>query len=349
MCIDLNRFLGIAVIGMMMPLIGGCYLLQAAQGQAAVMAQRQPVAAVIKDPRTTPELRARLNDVVAAREFASRELGLPDNESYRQYADIGRNFVVWNVFATPPFSVEPRRWCFPVAGCVAYRGYFAEHRAQDYADRLRRRGNDVAVGGVTAYSTLGHFADPVLSSMLRWNDAQLAGTLFHELAHQLVYVQDDSAFNEAFASTVEEVGVVRWLTATGRLRELDAWQLQRQRVEEFSQLVLATREELRTLYAQPLTPLEMNHRKHQLLGLLKYRYEQQKEQWGGYSGYDNWFARTLTNADLVSTATYRRCIPGFKRMLDSVQGDLPVFYADVRRLAQEEAAARQRKLCGPGA
>ncbi len=334
------------VLAGLLPVLGGCYLLQAAGGQMAVMAKRQPVEEVVRNPQTPPQLRARLTEVSAARDFASQVLGLPDNGSYRQYADIGRNYVVWNVFATPPFSVEPRRWCFPVAGCVVYRGYFAERRAQAYAGRMRRRGDDVAVGGVTAYSTLGHFADPILSSMLPYSDAQLAGTIFHELAHQLIYIQDDSAFNEAFASTVEEVGVMRWLALSGRQRDLDAWQQQRRRAEDFSRLLLDARERLRGLYAQSLPPIDMNHRKQQILGQLKFGYEQQRSEWGGYAGYDNWFARTLTNADLVATATYRRCIPGFKRILAASGEDLAEFYRRVRELARETPAARQRLLCG---
>lgn len=334
------------VFAALLPVLGGCYLLQAAGGQMAVMARRQPVEAVLRDPQTPPQLRTRLAEVSAARDFASQSLGLPDNGSYRQYADIGRNYVVWNVFATPPFSVEPRRWCFPVAGCVVYRGYFAERRAQAYAGRLRRRGDDVAVGGVTAYSTLGHFADPILSTMLPYSDAQLAGTIFHELAHQLIYIQDDSAFNEAFASTVEEVGVMRWLERSGRQRDLEAWQRQRRRAEDFSRLLLGARDQLRGLYAQALPPVDMNHRKQQILGRLKFSYERQRDEWGGYPGYDAWFARTLTNADLVATATYRRCIPGFKRILAASGDDLAEFYRRVRELARETPAARQRLLCG---
>jgi predicted aminopeptidase len=345
------RWAGIArasVLLGMLPVLGGCYLLQAASGQVAVMAKREPIAAVLRDPGTPEPLRARLAFASAARDFASNSLGLPDNDSYRLYADIGRNYVVWNVFATPPFSVEPRRWCFPVAGCVVYRGYFSERRAQHYAGRLRRAGDDVAVGGVAAYSTLGHFADPILSSMLPYGDAALAGTVFHELAHQLVYFKDDSAFNEAFASTVEEVGVLRWLTLSGRQREFEAWQQQRQRAEDFSRLLLAAREQLRGVYAEALDPVEMNHRKQQVFGRLKFSYEQQRQRWGGYAGYDAWFARTLTNADLVATATYRRCIPGFKRILADSRDDLGEFYRRVRALAAETPAARQRLLCTIG-
>jgi predicted aminopeptidase len=181
----------------------GCYLLQAASGQMELTSKRRPIEKVLADASTPQELRTRLEYVSAARTFASAELGLPDNQSYRSYADLGRPYVVWNVFATEEFSVQPRRWCFPIAGCVVYRGYFAEQSAQSYARRLRLRGLDTAVGGVAAYSTLGHFKDPVLNTMMHWSDVQLASTLFHELAHQVVYVAGDSEFNEAFATVVE--------------------------------------------------------------------------------------------------------------------------------------------------
>ncbi len=176
-----------------------------------IVSKRQPIEAVLSDPATPEKIRSRLEYVQAARDFASDELGLPDNDSYRSYADLGRPYVVWNVFAAPEFSVEPRRWCFPIAGCVVYRGYFNQESARNYARRMRRRGDDAAVGGVAAYSTLGHFKDPILNTMMGWSDAQLAATLFHELAHQVVYIPGDSEFNEAFATTVEEAGLDRWL------------------------------------------------------------------------------------------------------------------------------------------
>src|SRR6185295_11481548 len=183
----------LTIAAALLPLTG-CYLMQAAGGQMEIASKREPIAEVLADSTTPPKLRTRLEYVAAARDFASVELGLPDNASYRSYADVGRPYVVWNVFATAEFSVEPKRWCFPIAGCVVYRGYFSEAGAENYARRLRFRGNDVEVGGVAAYSTLGHFRDPLLNTMMSWSDAQIAATLFHELAHQLVYVPGDSAF-----------------------------------------------------------------------------------------------------------------------------------------------------------
>jgi predicted aminopeptidase len=326
--------------------LGGCYLMQAATGQMAIASKREPIADVLADSATPPPLRARLEYVAAARDFASRELGLPDNESYRSYADLGRPYVVWNVFAAPEFSVEPRRWCFPIAGCVVYRGYFSEDAAQRYARKLRRRGDDVAVGGIAAYSTLGHFKDPVLSTMLGWSDAQLAGTLFHELAHQVVYVPGDSEFNESFATVVEEAGLERWLAARQRGQDLVAWREQRDRQAQFIALLLAARDTLRALYESALPVAEKRSRKQYEFGELKLDYAQLKHRWNGYSGYDRWFDRTLTNAHLVSAATYYGCVPGLQRVLSEVGGDLPRFYEEAKRLARMDKDARAAVVCG---
>jgi predicted aminopeptidase len=324
----------------------GCYLMQAATGQMEIASQRKPIAEVLADASTPPQLRTRLEYVAAARDFASRELRLPDNDSYRSYADLGRPYVVWNVFAAPEFSVEPRRWCFPIAGCVVYRGYFSEAAAQRYARRLRLRGYDAAIGGVAAYSTLGHFEDPVLSTMLGWSDAQLAATLFHELAHQVVYVPGDSEFNESFATVVEEAGLERWLTERRRSQELVAWQQQRERHAQFIALLLKTRDELRKLYESDLSQDEKRSRKQYEFGELKLEYARLRQQWNGYSGYDRWFDRTLNNAHLVSAATYYGCVPGLQRVLSEAGGDLPRFYEAAKQLARLDKDVRALAVCG---
>jgi predicted aminopeptidase len=314
-------------------------------GQLEIVTKRNPIAAVIASPATPEPLRKRLEYVSSAREFASNELGLPNNKSYRSYADLDRPFVVWNVFATDEFSVEPRRWCFPIAGCVVYRGYFSEARADNYARRLRFAGEDTNVGGVAAYSTLGHFDDPVLNTMLGWNDVQLAGTLFHELAHQVVYVPGESEFNESFATIVEEAGLERWLTKRGRVEEMRVWYTQRERSEQFIGLLLVTRERLRNLYAEKLPPDVMRDRKQTEFGRLKFEYTQLKAKWNGYSGYDRWFDRALNNAHLVSAATYHGCLPRFRELFKSGDEDFARFYANVEDLAKEPREVRQ-KFCG---
>jgi predicted aminopeptidase len=325
--------------------LSGCYLMQAAGGQMEIASKRQPIAAVVADSDTPATLRTRLEYVEAARDFASRELGLPDNDSYRSYADVGRQYVIWNVFATDEFSVEPRRWCFPIAGCVVYRGYFSEDAAESYARRLRLQGDDTSVGGVAAYSTLGHFKDPVLNTMLAWSDAQLAATLFHELAHQVAYVAGDSEFNEAFATVVEEAGVERWLVSRGRGPDLQAWRLQRARGSQFIALLLKTRDQLKALYASGLPPEQMRERKQYAFGELKLDYARLRNSWGGYRGYDHFFDRTLNNAHLVSAATYYGCVPGLQRLLQESDGDLPRFYERVRELTRLDAQARDIAVC----
>jgi len=319
----------------------GCYLMQAAKGQLAITVKREPIEDVIADPKTPAATQARLKMIAEARAFASSELALPDNDSYRSYVALKRDYVVWNVFATEPFSVEPISWCFPIAGCVVYRGYFNENAAQRYARRARLDGKDATVGGVAAYSTLGHFKDPVLSTMLRWSDAQIAATLFHELAHQVVYVPSDSAFNEAFATVVEEYGAERWLQQRNEGPALAAWRLARKRSGEFTDLLLATRERLRALYRLRLAPTELHYRKQQEFGRLKYDYWQLKASWNGYGGYDNWFNRTLSNADLISAATYQSCVPGLEKLLQE-SGSLPRFYEAAEKLDEEG----RRRVCG---
>src|ERR1700722_14842900 len=247
-----TRLLAIALIVATLP---GCaigYFTQAAQGQWRLMRARRPIEQVIADPASSEELKARLWVVQDARNFAVSELGLPDNRSYRSYSDLKRPYVVWNVVAAPEFSVRPLRWCFPVAGCVSYRGYFHERSARRFAAGLAARGNDVLVAGVTAYSTLGHFADPVLNTMLSYGDLDLVATIFHELAHQLIYVRNDSEFNESFAMTVDEEGLRRWLAMRGQSAELNDF-LERRRAEQDIVMVFAdARVELTALYAMPL-------------------------------------------------------------------------------------------------
>lgn len=325
---------------------GGTYLLQAAAGQWRVLHARVPLDTLLADPRTPPQLRARLATVRAAREFASQQLGLPDNKSYRSYADIGRPFVVWNVVAAPEFSVQPRRWCFPVAGCVAYRGYFHKAQARDFALSLEARGFDVALDGVPAYSTLGKFADPVLSSMLRYGDDQLAATIFHELAHQLLYVRDDSEFNEAFATTVEDAGLERWLAQQGAPQRMQRFRAAQADEAAFVALLARCRGELAGLYASGAAPAVMRERKAAILARLAAEIRAlQRSQGSGYALYEEWIAEGLNNARLASVATYFDCVPGFRRLLADSGGDLGRFYAAARALAREPLAARHARLC----
>ncbi|HJX21123.1 MAG TPA: aminopeptidase [Steroidobacteraceae bacterium] len=330
-------------------LLSGCgtlYLMQAASGQWQVLRQRVPIDRLLADPRTPPALRAHLQEVRAAREFASHELGLPDNRSYRSYADIGRPYVVWNVVAAPEFSVSPKRWCFPIAGCVAYRGYFREQRAREFAAALAVRGFDVTVDGVPAYSTLGRLADPVLSSMLRYGDDELAATIFHELAHQLLYVRDDSEFNEAFATTVEAAGLERWLAHQGASERLQQFRERQAHTAAFLSLLAQSRARLALLYASGVARDEMRAGKAQILAALAADIRTLELREGvSYPLYEEWIAAGLNNARLASVSTYFDCVPGFTRLLTQAGNDLTRFYTAARELARQPRALRHARLC----
>ncbi len=340
---DLRRLLpALAVL-----VLSGCasvsYLAQAAHGQWQLMHLRRPIPLVIASPSTSPTLRSRLDLVEDVRAFAVTELDLPENASYRSYTDLKRPFVVWEVVAAPQFSVEPLRWCFPIAGCVSYRGYFQRRRARAFAAKLARRGDDVMVGGVAAYSTLGHFADPVLNTMLRYGDLDLVGTIFHELAHQLIYVPGDSEFDESFAMTVQAQGLSRWLAARGRSGELKSYREQRRHDQLIDQVFVDGRSQLKRLYASGVPRAQMLEGKHVILAQTGTRVQGLERRWHIHTGYDSWIAAGLNNADLASVATYSDCVPGFERLLRQNDGQLPRFYAAVRRIGRDPRA--RRALC----
>ena len=345
---SLPRWSRIALGCLVLALLPGCgttYLLQAARGQWEIIRERRPIETVLADESTPEPVRLRLSEVSAARDFASRELALPDNGSYRSYADLGRPFVVWSVVAAPEFSVEPQRWCFPIAGCVAYRGYFRERSARAFAETMRRRGFDVIVGGVPAYSTLGRFADPVLNTMMHYGDGELAAIIFHELAHQVLYVPGDSEFNEAFAVAVERAGLERWLHLRGKEDVLERYRAYQTRRQEYIDLFLRRRAELQELYASDMPPEEMRERKRAIFAQLEADMRELERRQGVPSPYKDWLATGLNNAHLASVATYFDCVPGFERLLKAQNGDLTRFYAEARRISKLPRAERHLQLC----
>ena len=332
----------LAVLAICQPLVG-CYLMQAASGQLDVLARSRPIDVAAADPATTQGTRSRLGLVVEARAFAVNELGLPDGKSFRRYADLGRPYAIWSVVATPEFSIEPRRWCFPIAGCVAYLGYFDPDDARARARRLAMRGDDVSVGGVATYSTLGHLPDPVFNTMLAWREPRLLGTIFHELAHEQLYVADDTEFNEAYASVVAAAGIRRWYAARPS-PEFDEWERQEVRERAFAALLAAARTRLAMLYAGSWMGGEMRRAKEREFGRLKFEYGELRARWGGYAGYDAWFDRALNNAHLAAVATYENCVPGLSREL-AAAGSLQAFYGRAAELAQLTRAERHAIVC----
>jgi len=320
-----------------LPLLGCAnagYYAQAFSGQLQILSQTRPIDDMLADPATDARLKARLADVLRVREYASRELGLPDNQSYRAYADVGRPYVLWNVFATPEFSLTPHEWCFLITGCVSYRGYFTLEGAQTFAAGLRAQGYDVYIGGVTAYSTLGWFRDPVLNTIIDRPPAEVAGLMFHELAHQRLYVRGDTTFSESFAMTVEQEGLRRWLKANAATDEYERYEWRLKRRDEFVALVLKHRDRLDSLYQSNLSAPEKRAGKAKILSEMRQEYERVKSTWDGYRGYDSWFAQDLNNAHLVSLGAYHHYVPSFQTLLARHKGDLTAFYRAVEELGR---------------
>jgi predicted aminopeptidase len=315
--------------------LSGCYYVHLATGQMEMNRRREPIAELVARDDTDAALRQRLEYASRARDFAVTELGLPDNGSYRSYADLGRPFATWNLFAAPEFSVKPQHWCFPVAGCVAYRGYFKEAGAAQAARHLAGRGQDVYIGPSLAYSTLGHLRDPVLNTMLRYGDAELAALIFHELAHQEAYVPGDSDFNEAFATVVENEGARRWLTHLGRDDELTAFNASSRHEQQIAELMVKTRDQLATIYASGEPTEQMRTAKSAELARLR----------DSMSALGLTSAGDLNNARLAAVATYHRCVPALAALLAQHNGNLPDYYAAIRALAHDSAA--RSTLC-PG-
>ncbi len=328
--------------------LSGCatvgYYSQAVGGHLKLMSAREPIDEVLANPETPEDLREKLQTLIDARQFAVSTLGLPDNDSYSSFAATGRDAVTWNVVAAPEFSVSPKTWCFPVAGCVSYRGYFDRADADEYAATLASENFDVTVGGASAYSTLGWFDDPILDTMLRGSDVRYVGTLFHELAHQVLYVKDDSNFNEAFASFVEQEGMRQWLEERGEAERIEQYDASLKRGEDFVALLRKTRNGLVEAYAQDVDEETMRESKSAVFATMQDDYQQLKVNWDGYSGYDNWFKRDVNNARLIAVSTYRRFIPAFQAMYLQAGEDMNEFYKIAKIAAELPPVERREHL-----
>ncbi len=342
----LRNLFFVVVLGVF-SLVTGCtsvgYYAQAAKGQLSLLYQAKPIDDWLSDPSVEDHLKIKLRRVQEIRAFAVRELGLPDNASYTAYADIERQFVVWNVVAAPELSLIPQHWCFPVAGCVDYRGYYEKQAAHNFAEQLQKQGMDVRVTGVPAYSTLGWFNDPVLSTFINYSEPEIARLIFHELAHQIAYAAGDSPFNESFATAVEEVGLSRWLAARDDDTLRDNYRTYQSRRSEFLSLLTTYRFKLDTVYQHQVADDEKRQKKLELMQSIQSDYILLKQAWGGYSGYDRWFNEPVSNAHFVLIATYNDWVPGFKQLL-AEQKNLPEFYRVVKKLASMDAVARREVL-----
>jgi len=342
-----SRFLVRLTTAALLACAGGCanfgYYLQSVGGQMNVVEARQPVESVISNPLTRPELKQQLALALKLRNFASHDLALPDNESFRSYADLKRPYALWNVFATPEFSLDLHAWCFLFAGCVDYRGYFAHVEAASFADELRADGYDVYVAGVPTYSTLGWFDDPLLNTFINYPEPELARLIFHELAHQVVYVKDDSTFNESFAVAVELEGVRRWIAQRNDPRLAAAFERSQQQHAQFQALVADYHDQLNNLYRLHIAPDVMRARKAELFKAMQRDYEKLKVEWSGFAGYDRFF-ESPNNAHLASVELYTQRVPQFQRLMDKHHGDLAAFYEDVKEIAKLSKEERNRVL-----
>ena len=342
------RYFRVGTITVLLGALFGCstvgYYYQSARGQLDLMCRSRDIDKLLKNGDATPAVRGRLERVKSMRRFASESLDLPDNESYKSYAAVDRDYALWNVFAAPELSIQPHKWCFPIVGCVVYRGYFKKSDAEKYAKSLQKHGLETYVAGVPAYSTLGWFDDPVLSTVLNYPDPDLAGLIFHELAHQVAYAKGDSVFNESFAVTVEMEGVKRWLKHEGRPGEIEAYRVRRHRNDKVVDTILAYRRRLGELYQSDHDRSWKLARKAEIIAALKDRYRKMISAWPGYHGYGRWFSEDLNNAHFAVIAAYHARVPAFQALLARDGGDLRKFYDDAVRLSREPKAQRDAFL-----
>ena len=320
------------------------YYEQAINGQMQILQNRQPISDLIEDPDTSPGLREKLIFIQSVRNFAEKELLLPVNDHYLSYVELNRPYVVWNVFASPELSMTPATWCFPIVGCVAYRGYFKEADARRFGDTLTQEGYDVYIGGAIAYSTLGWFDDPVLSTFANLSASDTAALIFHELAHGVLYIPDDTAFNESFATAIEQEGLKRWQISTSQPQGYAEWKRKQRQRQKFTALVSKYRAQLQDVFESSLSTNVKRSQKAAVFTRMQSEFRALKLKYREMAVYDAWFNAPLNNAQLISVSTYHDWVPAFSKMLSDSGGDLEVFYQKCRQLAKKELQERQRIL-----
>ena len=345
-----NTVSRIMLLLLCLSLLPGCepirYYGQAVGGQIDIWQREQAIAELLANPKIDQELRRKLLLIQSLRTFAFEQLALPHSDNYTTYANLDRPFVVWNVFATPEFSFTPKVWCYPIAGCASYRGYFSEKNANAFADNLKQAGWDVFVGGIAAYSTLGYFDDPVLSTFINRSDIRLAALIFHELSHQVVYVADDTTFNESFAVAVEQAGLQLWLKTTGNESDFQTYLTMQKRHKAFIEFIASWREKLATIYQRSIEENEKRRLKRAAFATMQQDYNQFKQDWQNYNGYDRFMAATQSNAKLLTVTTYSDLVADFSRIL-AQSGSFEIFYENVRKLAKLDYQARREALTKP--
>jgi len=336
---------GLAAMGLV---ASGCaqlgYYRQSAGGQMDIVQRRQAIDALIADERRDAPLRERLQHVREMRAFAIDELGLPETGSYTQYADLGRDYAVLALYAAPAYSTELKTWCYPVVGCAAYRGYFDRAMLERYTKDLKQQNYDVYIAAVPAYSTLGWFDDPLLNTVLDWPEPQVAGLIFHELAHQQLYVEGDTAFNESFATAVERAGVERWLQLHDGLAAVQRYRRRWEDRGQVVQLIAQARSDLQQLYARKVPPADMRLAKQQRLDRLRQQYRELRRNFSADPGFDVWFAGELNNARLGSVAAYNKYVDAFLALLAGQHNDFRAFYARAAQMGALPPQQRRQSL-----
>jgi len=330
---------------LLLSVLSGCsalsYYNQSIMGQVSVIYNREDFDSILNDPEADTVLKNKLTRVKIIRRFATERLLLPDNKSYLYYADVKRPYVVTNVFAAPEFSLTPVNWCYPVVGCVSYRGYFNPDDAQNHAVKLSKEGNDTHVAGIAAYSTLGWFDDPLLNTMINWRERALAGLIFHELSHQVLYFSNETAFNEAFSSAVERIGSIQWLIHNNP-NQLQHYLLYLDAQNDFRNLLSDIREELKEVYISTDSIQKKRKLKSQIIGNLKIRYTELKHKWPETIHFDYWFNKPVNNARFTSSMTYLQQIPAFYTLFIESNGDWAHFFTTIKNM--ENLRSEDRKI-----
>lgn len=340
-----RRFFLFASLSAALALLPSCetvrFYNQALAGQVEILRKSRPNPEVEADPATPPLIRSQLQAVDGIRKYASEHLSLPGDESYAKYADLGREHVVWVLYAAPEFSLEPKQWFYPAVGEMDYRGYFREEDTVEMSEKLKAEGYDVCIGGVDAYSTLGWFHDPVLNTFVRYPDIDLAETIFHELSHRVVFRNGDTMFNESMANVVAEEGVRRWLRHEKRFADLKNYEGRIVRRREFYREIDIARHDLKALYASGQSPAVMRERKKQILVKLRGQFLELRRRWGG-KGLEGWLTEDLNNGHIVSLNLYADMMPHFEKLMKECNGDMTLFFKRARKadFTKEEAASR---------
>jgi len=316
------------------------YYWHTSTGHIALMNQRVYIDNILEDPDLDPKFRERLLLVKAIRVFSVETLALPESGSYNNYVQLDRAYALQNLFAAAEFSTDLYLWCYPIVGCAGYRGYYDAEMLASYVEQLKAQNFDTYVGNVPAYSTLGWFDDPVLSSFIYWPDYRLAGLLFHELSHQRIYIKNDTQFNESLAVAVQQAGTELWLKTSQHGQQLEEYRRWIEYQGEVITLIKETRETLAELYRSDDDEVSMREQKQLILAGSRDNYAALALRLNYRDGFANWFAGNLNNARLGSVSAYHAQTPAFLAILKAQNYDFEAFFKTVESISKLDKSAR---------